>query len=127
MMVTKILEVRDRGTFFPVVCVDMNNVSASAEVPVVSSIVNERWEHRQYLLCRMGYPCDGKPNIAMAHARAGGDPFTNDPYFWSGSRTYPIAHNYIIDHWAELKDGDVIDVEFILGETTEQKISERLS
>lgn len=36
------------------------------------------------------------------------------------------AHNWIIDHWQELKDGDVVDVQFILGETKEPKVSERL-
>jgi len=35
------------------------------------------------------------------------------------------AHVYIEQSWALLKDGDVVDVEFILGETIKQKISER--
>ena len=35
------------------------------------------------------------------------------------------AHDYIAEHWAELDDGDVIDVEFILGEKPTKKISER--
>ncbi len=37
----------------------------------------------------------------------------------------PVAHHYIIEHWAELSDGDVVDVEFILKETTVLKVSER--
>ena len=36
-----------------------------------------------------------------------------------------VAHNYIATHWHDLVDGDVVDVEFILGETAEKKISER--
>lgn len=44
------------------------------------------------------------------------------PYSWLGvARTMPTAHGYIIDHWKLLKSGDVIDVEFILGETDEPK------
>ena len=39
----------------------------------------------------------------------------------------PVAHNYIIEHWHELKDGDVVDVQFILGETKAPKVSERRS
>ena len=39
----------------------------------------------------------------------------------------PNAHCYIERKWRELKDGDVIDVEFILGETTSIKISERIT
>jgi len=37
-----------------------------------------------------------------------------------------IAHQYIRVHFDELKDGDVVDVQFIMGKTTEPKISERL-
>lgn len=35
------------------------------------------------------------------------------------------AHLYVRDHWAELRDGDVVDVQFILGETAAPKKSER--
>jgi hypothetical protein len=49
-----------------------------------------------------------------------------DPYHWPRDpRTKPYAHVYIEAHWHDLKDGDVIDVEFILGETTSPKVSER--
>jgi hypothetical protein len=34
------------------------------------------------------------------------------------------AHHWIIEHWDELKDSDVVDVEFILGETQQPKVSE---
>lgn len=49
-----------------------------------------------------------------------------DPYSWNtGARTVPEAHRYITEHWADVQDGDVIDVEFILGERPEKKTSER--
>jgi hypothetical protein len=109
-MNTKILEIRDRNTFFAVLAVDMNPDNEA-----------QRWHLR-----RVGYPCDGCANIAITHVRAGGDRCWNDPYGWNdGARTYPVAHLHIIRHWAELKDGDVIDVEFILGETQTKKTSER--
>lgn len=38
----------------------------------------------------------------------------------------PIAHCWIIRHFAELRDGDVVDVQFILGESAQPKVSERL-
>jgi hypothetical protein len=41
------------------------------------------------------------------------------------TRTKPHAHAYIEAHWHELRDGDVIDVEFILSETAAPKRSER--
>ena len=31
-----------------------------------------------------------------------------------------------IEHWAELADGDVVDVQFILSETSSPKVSERI-
>ena len=111
-MQVKILEVRDRATFIPMLCVDMNDPANEAQ----------RWYLR-----RVGYPLDGRPNIAMTHLRASGDPLWNDPYGWrSGDRTYPVAHEYIIEHWAELQDGDVVDVEWIEGERETPKTSERV-
>ena len=56
---------------------------------------------------------------------------TNDPYKWEslglGPRTMPVAHNYIIENWHDLRDGDVVDVEFILGESSAPKTSERFT
>jgi hypothetical protein len=47
---------------------------------------------------------------------------------WRGdAHTKPQAHQYIEQHWRELKDGDVIDVEFILGETDVKKTSEAMA
>jgi hypothetical protein len=105
-MKTKLLEIRDVGTFIVVLCVDMNPDD----------------EFQRKALRRYGYPCDGRPNILITHA-SGGFKADNDPYSWGG-RTYPVAHNYIIKHWDMLEEGDVIDVEFILEETKTIKTSE---
>lgn len=41
-----------------------------------------------------------------------------DCYDWAKDmRTKGTAHNFIAEHWHELSDGDVIDVQIILGET----------
>ena len=125
-MKTKVLELRDRMTFIPLLCVDMNpdvelvNETADAERVVAT------FDAQRYLLRRCGYPCDGKPNIAITKVDATSDPCSNDPYSWKG-RTMGTAHLYIIEHWDELKDGDVVDVEFILGERPTPKVSERES
>ena len=108
MIITKILEVRDEATFIPVLAVDINPDN----------------DEQRYLMRRVGYPCDGKPNILLTELTADGSPAWNDPYAWGG-RTFPVAHNYIIEHWDELKDGDVVDVSFILKETDKPKVSER--
>lgn len=109
-MTVKLFEVRDRMTFIPVICVDMNPMN----------------DDQRYLLRRCGYACDGYPNILFTRVRADGDRACNDPHYWN-DRTFQVAHTYILEHWHELHDGEVIDVEFILGETKEKKLSERVT
>jgi hypothetical protein len=118
-MKVKLLELRDEGTFIPLLCVDMNPTIPESPYGTKADPGAQR-----YLLRRCGYPCDGEPNIAITHLSCDGMACSNDSYFWS-DRTYAVAHRYIIEHWADLKDGDVIDVQFILGETKEPKVSER--
>lgn len=102
------LEIRDRATFIAALAVDMQPDN----------------DAQRRLLWRCGYPLDGKPNVILTRLDGNGHA-TNDPYGWRGDRrTMPVAHNWIIDHWDELQDGAVIDVEFILGETDVIKESE---
>lgn len=54
----------------------------------------------------------------------GGRESSADPYFWGG-RTMPAAHHYIAERFNDLRDGDVVDVRFILGETPEPCKSDR--
>lgn len=113
-MKTKALEIRDRMTFIPAMAVDMNPDAMDIE------------GRQRYLLRRCGYKCDGSPNVVVARLDGDGRHAFNDPYDHT-DRTWRVAHGYIIEHWDELQDGDVIDVEFILGETTTKKISERIA
>ena len=78
---------------------------------------------RFYLLRRCGYSCDDRPNVILTRLDGNGKA-TNDPSAWGG-RTWPVAHRHIIERWHELADGDVVDVQFILGETPAPKVSER--
>lgn len=49
-----------------------------------------------------------------------------DVYEWrGGARTMPEAHKFISRNWSDLNTGDIIDIEFILGETSEKKTSDR--
>ena len=51
-----------------------------------------------------------------------------DPYSWATTaRTIPQAHIWITEHFNELTSGDVVDIEFILGETPVKKISQSVS
>ncbi len=108
-MEIKCLELRDEMTFIPVICIR----------PTPDN------EAQRYLLRRDGYAGSEREHcIIMIDAQCRGCAY--DPYKWKGdSRTKPNAHLYIERHWPELKDGDVIDVQWILGETTEPKKSER--
>ena len=120
-MQVKIIEIRDRATFIAALCIDMNPDT------IGSMYKEERLNPIQrYYLRRYGYPCDGRPNIMITHAAGNGFSSTTDPYSLTG-RTWPTAHNYIIEHWNALHDGDVVDVEYILGESKKVKVSERLN
>ena len=131
-MQVKILEIRDHATYYAVVAVDMNPKQDDIEVDRAQKVVDQvrervdRYYAQRYHLRRRGFPCDGRPNIAIFRVNSGGEPCWNDPYGWGDAR-FCAAHNHIIDHWAALKDGDVIDIAFILGETKTKKVSERLS
>jgi len=107
-MEIKCLEVRDRGTFIPVICIR----------PVPDN------EAQRYLLRRDGYAGDETEHvIIMIDAQCRGASY--DPYDWPDRRTKGNAHNFIEQNWASIKDGDVIDVEYILGESEKKKHSER--
>lgn len=107
-MITKTIEIRDEGTHVPVLAIQM-----LAENEIAAYYIHER----------CGHPRDGSGIVVM---RLADHKATVDPYEWGG-RTMPTAHHYIYEHFADLKDGDVVDVQFILGETTEPKKSERLT
>jgi hypothetical protein len=108
-MIVKAIEIRDRNTFIPAIAIS----TAPA------------YEGQRYLLRRAGYSPDGSTVILMSlmdPSRA-----AYDPHGWPGrERTFPVAHQWISEHFDDLRDGDVVDVEFILGETREPKASERL-
>lgn len=76
-------------------------------------------------LLREGYPGDGQGIVLM---RLSDQKATSDPYAWPDvnhdSRTMPVAHNWIIDHWTEIQSGQVVDVRVILGEATEPATAE---
>jgi len=110
-MEIKLIEVRDCATF----------------VPMLAIRPSPRSEAERYLLARCGYgrsPADQGEYILLA--RLDGGPLRYDPYGWEHpARTFQQSHFWLQDHWDEIKSGDVLDVEFILCETTSPKVSER--
>jgi hypothetical protein len=112
----KVLEVRDSGTFIPVVAVCCNAPWAEG------SPDDQAW----WLLRKVGFPLQ-EPLIFVMRV-AGADFQTNwQPHEWSisGVRTLHVAHQHMIENWHKLENGGVVDVEYILGETAQPKISDR--
>src|ERR1019366_1387750 len=105
-MITTVLEIRDDGTFISALAIQMK-----ADNEVAGG----------YIYAREGHPIDGRSITLM---RLSDKRAHNDPYEWS-DRTHQTAHLYIEAMFDKLKDGDVVDVEFILGERDAPKVTER--
>lgn len=115
-MEIKLIELRDRATFIPVMAV---------RLAYRDSV--EKW-----LLGRAGYaseqtePHSAEEPYVVVWPLIGGT-CTYDPFGWSTrARTYPEAHMWLIKNWNKINSGDVLDVEFILGESERPKESERV-
>lgn len=120
-MDVKLIEIRDRATFIPAIAVRLRN----------------RTPREFYLLRRAGYSKEqigGREEVAgmladglepyIVLSRLDGSMKANyDPYEWS-DRTMQNAHKWLIENWGIVVTGDVLDVEFILGETQQPKESE---
>jgi hypothetical protein len=109
-MEVKLFEVRDSGTF----------------LPVMVTKFRAHTEEEQYLLFRAGGL--GNPGayntffLELNSCENGSvDPFIHP------SDTRKIAHQYIEENWDLLTTGQVVDVQCILGNKTEPSISERFS
>ena len=110
---TLMLEVRDRGTLIPVLAIRPGGGADS--------------DAEQWLWLRAGYG-DAEAQheyVLLAEVNGGSGRITCDPYDWGSNHTLRAAHDYIRQHWYDLRDGDVVDVEFIRGDSIAPKVSER--
>jgi hypothetical protein len=110
-MITKTFEVRDRGTFIPMLAIKLEPADD-----------RDRW-----LLGRAGFGTTPEAQreyvILYNLVQQKG---TYDAYGWeTGARTLPVAHQHIIDQFDALPNGAVVCVETILGERTTPKVSEQ--
>jgi len=104
----KFLEIRDSATCIPALAIKLNSAD----------------ETYRYFLKRAGYSLEGMGSIELIKLSTGEANY--DPFCWDGnSRTMRLAHVYIKGAFDALVNGEVVDVEYILGETKEPKVSER--
>lgn len=110
-MEVKLFELRDDGTFIPLLCIKPQGVGQH-EIPH-PFIEKMAW--------RYGYR--GARSVIVLHMGVPERGCHSDPYAW-GDRTFRAAHHHVESLWDELKTGDLIDVRVVLGETTEPCKSE---
>lgn len=110
-MQVKLFEVRDRSTFVPAIGVSLGDPAN---------------EQERYLLRRSGFPVDcNAADGFVLFGRLVAGLFEYAPHHWpENPRTMREAHKIVLRDWDELESGDVIDVEFELGETTAKKLTE---
>jgi len=116
-MDVKFFEVRDRGTHM--FCMG-TLIGISPEQFEKDSTAAKRVTR---MLVRGGY-APGPGHMIMFGSMSEPCRFSCDPYEHGKTRTLGAAHDFVAEHWDLLKTGDVIDVEYILGETCEIKESE---
>ncbi|MCH5165626.1 MAG: hypothetical protein J1G01_04425 [Clostridiales bacterium] len=103
-MELKLIEIRDRGTTIAALAIKMSP---------------ER-EGDIHFLRRSGFGIDSSLVYLI---KVEGQEAHYDAFQWR-NRTMHEAHRYIQQHFDELKDCDLVDVEYILGESNKPKTSE---
>lgn len=123
-MKLKLFEVRDRGTCIPVFAFRAQPTKFD-ELGDKAHLAGEQIESELFLLSRAGFDIKGNDECVIVGRLIGGE-CQYDPYSWAGGiRTMLAAHDYITKNFDTLKSGAVIDVEFITGETTAPRPSDR--
>lgn len=119
MMEVKLIELRDRGTFIPMMAIRLT------------------WRDltERFLLRRAGFgdeqiapeSSSEEPYVIMCSLVDGDIGAQYDPYHWKNQRTFGTSHRYLIKYWNVVQSGQVVDVEYILGETQQPKQSELIT
>jgi len=96
----KLFEVRDSMTAISAIGIRINDLFGIRELRDLQ------------IVRHAGYGNDS----CVLFGRLQGGQFSYDNYDWGG-RTMQVAHDHVSHYWDELESGDIIDVQFILGET----------
>lgn len=106
-MEIKMFEVRDRATYIPTMAIKFDGDTTDAE---------------EYMLHRAGYGTrNDRDYVYLINLETGKG--TYDPFKWDGRMI--DAHLHIKDNFDNMGSGDVVDIEFIKGESRTKKVSER--
>jgi hypothetical protein len=104
-MNVKVLEIRDRATCIPIVAYSSAEVESSREAALFRRASSPP-ESKVIYVQRLN---DGRGN--------------HDAYEWN-DRTMATTHKYLESHWEEVKNGDIIDIPFILNETIDKMLTD---
>jgi hypothetical protein len=116
-MIAKLIEIHDSGTFIPALAVRLEPAD----------------EAERYLLARAGYGVEPETQGGYVLLLRLEDDHYSPESHGLGARTMIVAHRELIRlagygvEFDALESGEVVDVQHILGETTEPKLSERLT
>ena len=113
-MEVKLFEVRDAMTCLPVIAINADTRTMN--------------EQEGFLMGRVGFAANTpgqEPLILFGRAMDGNLRYNSHEH--GTARTMQIAHDYVAKHWDKLTSGDVVDVQFIEGETSKPKQSERIT
>ncbi len=111
MSTTKTFEIRDRMTLIPALAIRLD----------------PKCEGDRHLFARGGFgtrPEDQRRYVLFMDLEDYRIHW--DPLKWR-DRTMSTAHNHVLANWDELESGQVLDVEYILRETSSPKVSESVS
>lgn len=108
----KIFEIRDRMTF----------------IPALAFKLDPKNEAEVFLAAKAGYSGHidmQKTYVFLMPISGGHGYFSSDVYeHRNGGRTMAVAHKYIEENYETLEHGALVDVQFILGETSQPCESE---
>lgn len=108
----KLFEVRDVGTFIPVIAIRLSC----------------NYEAESYLLGRAGFEVTKHgvvEGVVLFGKLDGSGELRSAPHDWVNG-TMRQAHQHVQDNWHSLMSGEVIDVEHVRGDSAQPKESERL-
>ena len=110
-MDTKIIEIRDSATFIPAMITRLNPANEADRYLLSSSGFGiSRKEQGEYVILTKLNPIRSE----YVH------------HNWGACRTMGVAHKYCIENFDKISSGQVIDVQYILGESLKPKESQSI-